>query len=161
MTLAEVFRRHGLAYLPATSCRWPGRRRVHVHALIAVGALTPTEEWQSPRRGFLFPVRALSRVFRGKFIAALGEARGADQSLAEALTDGQVWRALCQQLLRHDRVVYAKQPLGGPEQVLEYRARYTHRVAISNECLVGMDQTAVRFRVRWRAASWTPWPERS
>ena len=52
------------------------------------------------------------------------------------------------QLLAHDWVVYAKPPLGGPEQVLEYRGRYTHRVAISNERLVGMDATTIRFRVR-------------
>ena len=64
------------------------------------------------------------------------------------LADEKVWRALRQQLLAHDWVVYAKQPLGGPEQVLEYLGRYTHRVAISNERLVGMDETTVRFRVR-------------
>jgi hypothetical protein len=68
--------------------------------------------------------------------------------LAEELADEKVWRALRQQLLAHDWVVYAKQPLGGPEQVLEYLGRYTHRVAISNERLVGMDETTVRFRVR-------------
>jgi len=123
-------------------------RHVHVHALVAGGALTPAGEWRSPKRGFLFPVKALSRVFRGKFIAALVAARGGRQPLAEALADEKLWHALRQQLLRHDWVVYAKQPLGGPEQVLEERARYTHRVAISNERLVGMDETAVRFRVR-------------
>jgi hypothetical protein len=64
------------------------------------------------------------------------------------LADEKVWRALRQQLLAHDWVVYAKQPLGGPEQVLEYLGRYTHRVAISNERLVDMDATTVRFRVR-------------
>ena len=53
-----------------------------------------------------------------------------------------------QQLYAHDWVVYAKQPLGGPQQVLEYLGRYTHRVAISNERLVSMDETTVRFRVR-------------
>ena len=123
-------------------------RHVHVHALVAGGALTADGEWKSPKRGFLFPVRALSRVFRGKFMAALTEARGAGQPLATALADDKVWRALRQQLLAHDWVVYAKQPLGGPEQVLDYLGRYTHRVAISNERLVGMDETAVRFRVR-------------
>jgi hypothetical protein len=123
-------------------------RHVHVHALVAGGALTPAGEWQSPKRGFLFPVKALSRVFRGKFIAALAEARGAGQPLAEALADEKLWRALCRELYAHDWVVYAKQPLGGPEQVLEYLARYTHRVAISNERLVGMDEKTVRFRVR-------------
>lgn len=123
-------------------------RHVHVHALVAGGALTSEGEWKSPKRGFLFPVRALSRVFRGKFMAALSEARGAGQPLAAALADDKVWRALRQQLLAHDGVVYAKQPLGGPEQVLEYLGRYTHRVAISNERLVGMDETTIRFRVR-------------
>jgi hypothetical protein len=123
-------------------------RHVHVHAVVAGGALTPAGEWKSPKRGFLFPVHALSQVFRGKFMAGLSEARGAGQALAEALADEKVWRALRQQLLAHDWVVYAKQPLGGPEQVLEYLGRYTHRVAISNERLVGMDETTVRFRVR-------------
>jgi hypothetical protein len=123
-------------------------RHVHVHALVSGGALSPEGEWKSPKRGFLFPVRALSPVFRGKFIAALSEARGSGRPLVAELADEKVWRALRQQLLAHDWVVYAKQPLGGPEQVLEYLGRYTHRVAISNERLVGMDETAVRFRVR-------------
>jgi len=123
-------------------------RHVHVHALVAGGALTAEGEWKSPRRGFLFPVKALSSVFRGRFMAALSSARGAGQPLAEALADEKVWRALRRQLLTHDWVVYAKQPLGGPAQVLEYLARYTHRVAISNERLVDMDETTVRFRVR-------------
>ena len=91
---------------------------MHVHALAAGGALTPKGESKSPKRGFLLPVQARSRVFRGQFMAALGEARGAGQPLAEAPADEKLWRALRQQLLRHDWVVYAKQPLGGPEQVL-------------------------------------------
>jgi hypothetical protein len=123
-------------------------RHVHVHALVAGGALTPAGEWKSPKRGFLFPVKAPSRVFRGKFIAGLSEARGGGQPLAAALADEEAWQTLRRQLLAHDCVVYAKQPLGGPEQVLEYLGRYTHRVAISNERLVCMDATSVRFRVR-------------
>jgi hypothetical protein len=123
-------------------------RHVPVHALVAGGALTSEGEWKSPKRGFLFPVQALSRVFRGKFLAALSEARGSGRPLVAELADEKVWLALRQQLLAHDWVVYAKQPLGGPEQVLEYLGRYTHRVAISNERLVGMDETTVRFRVR-------------
>ena len=58
------------------------------------------------------------------------------------------WRELKQQLFRHDWVVYAKEPLGGPAQVLEYLSRYTHRVAISNERILGIDGETVRFRVR-------------
>ena len=123
-------------------------RHVHVHALVAGGALTPTGEWLAPKRGFLFPVKALSQVYRGKFIAALTEARASGRALAEALADEKTWTTLRAQLYAHDWVVYAKQPLGGPEQVLEYLGRYTHRVAISNERLVGMDETTVSFRVR-------------
>jgi len=119
-----------------------------LHALVAGGALRSAGECKSPKRGFLFPLRTLSRVFRGKFIAPLSDARGAGQRLAEALADEKLWHALHQQLYGHDWAVYAKQPLGGPEQVLEYLGRCTHRVAISNERLVETDKTTVRFRVR-------------
>lgn len=123
-------------------------RHVHVHALVAGGALTASGEWRSSKRGFLFPVKALSKVFRGKFVAALkaGREQGA---LATATTlDDNQWRSLLARLHAHEWVVYAKQPLGGPAQVLEYLGRYTHRVAISNERIVGMDDHEVRFRVR-------------
>lgn len=123
-------------------------RHVHVHALVAGGALTPAGQWASPRRGFLFPVKALSRVFRGKFIAALAAGRtSARPGPAARLTDPQ-WADLLVRLLAHDWVVYAKQPLGGPAQVLEYLARYTHRVAISNERILAITDTEVLFRVR-------------
>jgi len=120
-------------------------RHVHVHALVAGGALTPDGNWVAPKKGFLFPVRALSRVFRGKFVAALQTlwAAGGLPRLGQA-----EWRGLKAALFAHDWVVYAKQPLGGPEQVLEYLGRYTHRVAISNERLVAVDTHAVAFRVR-------------
>lgn len=121
-------------------------RHLHVHALVAGGALTAGGEWVSPRRGFLFPVRALSSVFRGKFLDALDGARG--QLRHDVAKSDPAWRALFAALRRHDWVVYAKQPLGGPAQVLEYLGRYTHRVAISNERILGMDGSAVRFRVR-------------
>ena len=68
--------------------------------------------------------------------------------MAEALGDEELWRARCRRLYAHDWVVYAKQPLGGPEQLLETLARYTHQAAISNERLVGMDETTRRLRVR-------------
>ena len=121
-------------------------RHLHVHALVAGGALTTDGQWVSPRRGFLFPVRALASVFRGKFLAALDAARG--QLRYDAALRDLSWRNLFAALRRHDWVVYAKQPLGGPAQVLEYLGRYTHRVAISNERILGMDGRVVRFRVR-------------
>ncbi len=126
-------------------------RHVHVHALVAGGALTATGEWVRPKRGFLFPVRALSKVFRGKFVAALTveQIAGKLPSVAAA----SEWRRLKAALYAHEWVVYAKQPLGGPAQVLEYLGRYTHRVAISNERIVGMDHGEVAFRVRADATS--------
>jgi hypothetical protein len=121
-------------------------RHLHVHALVASGALTAEGQWVRSKRGFLFPVKALSMVFRGKFIDALKQAREAGR-LRHADDDGK-WKKLLMELRRHDWVVYAKQPLGGPAQVLEYLSRYTHRVAISNERLVSLDDGKVAFRVR-------------
>ncbi len=121
-------------------------RHLHVHALVAGGALTADGQWVSAKRGFLFPVHALSSVFRGKFLDGLNTAR---RQLRHALAHSDtLWRDLFAALRRHDWVVYAKQPLGGPAQVLEYLGRYTHRVAISNERILGMDAGVVRFRVR-------------
>lgn len=122
------------------------RRHLHVHALVATGALGSDGQWIHGKRGYLFPETALSTVFRGKFIAALKQARR-DQRLGEHIGDDR-WRKLLIALRRHDWVVYAKQPLGGPAQVLDYLARYTHRVAISNERLVGLRNGEVAFRVR-------------
>ena len=119
----------------------------HLHALMAGGALTKDGAWVSPRRGFLFPAKALSAVFRGKFVAALQQERDGHLAGDPAL-DAAGWPALLATLYRHDWVVYAKQPMGGPAQVLDYLARYTHKVAISNHRLLGLDQGQVSFRVR-------------
>ena len=102
----------------------------------------------SAKRGFLFPVQALSGVYRGKFMDALDAASKAGGLRYEAAQSDDSWRTLCAALRRHDWVVYAKQPLGGPAQVLEYLGRYTHRVAISNERILGINGNCVRFRVR-------------
>ena len=122
-------------------------RHVHVHALIAGGALTDTGAWIKPKKGFLFPVKALSKVFRGKFVAGL-ERLYETGRLSALLASKADWSRLKPRLYAHDWVVYAKQPLGGPEAVLEYLGRYTHRVAISNERIVGIDGSEVAFRVR-------------
>ena len=123
-------------------------RHVHVHALVAGGALAADGHWQAAKPGFLFPVKALSRVFRGKFLDALDEARQTGRLRQEQALAGFAWPKLRADLLRHDWVVYAKQPLGGPAQVLEYLGRYTHRVAISNERILGVGEGQVAFRVR-------------
>lgn len=121
-------------------------RHVHVHALVAGGALSDTGEWISPKKGFLFPVRALSKVFRGKFVAGLDDL--CRQGYLPDFLNPLAWQNLKQDLYAHDWVVYAKQPLGGPQAVLDYLGRYTHRVAISNERIVGITHDQVAFRAR-------------
>lgn len=123
------------------------RRHVHVHALVAGGALTADGEWVAPKKGFLFPVRSLSRMFRGKFVAGLAALHSADRGSRWIAAEAD-WRRLKQSLYSHDWVVHAKQPLGGPEAVLDYLGRYTHRVAISNERILGIEAGEVLFRVR-------------
>jgi hypothetical protein len=109
-------------------------QHLHVHCLVAGGALDAAGQWVRSRRGFLFPVKALSAVFRGKFLAALGKL--------------PVQPALLAALRPKPWVVYAKRPFAGPEQVLEYLGRYTHRTAISNERLVSLEANTVRFRYK-------------
>lgn len=130
------------------------RRHLHVHALMACGALAGDAEraprWVEPKRSrrFLFPVHALSRVFRGKFLAALQRAE-ADGTLARDPAAGGAGRAQRRRaLLRRDWVVYAKSPLAGPAAVLDYLSRYTHRTAIGAERLVAIRGEQVLLRVR-------------
>ena len=100
--------------------------------------------------GFFLPVRVLSQLFRGKMLAALTERFAADRlhfhgPLSE-LADPARFRALCDQLRAKQWVVYAKPPFGGPEQVLKYLARYTHRVAIANSRITAANSDSVSFR---------------
>jgi len=126
------------------------RRHLHVHAVIACGALAADGQWQTPPRGprFLFPVTALSAVFRGKFMAALRQAHRQQALPRDPQGADALWGQRSKALYKHPWVVYAKTPLGGPAQVLDYLARYTHRTALSNERIVGMDAVHVRLRVR-------------
>ena len=127
------------------------RRHLHVHALMACGALAGDHSrWTQPKRApnFLFPVHALSRVFRGKFMHALAQA-GELAALPRDPADTALARAQrVQALHRHAWVVYAKTPLAGPAAVLDYLARYTHRTAIGNERLVAIAGDKVLLRVR-------------
>jgi hypothetical protein len=127
-------------------------QHLHVHALVAAGALSESGTWVRSRRGFLFPVKALSIVFRAKFLAALGEALARGQlALSDsttALAEPHAQRAFLAELRKHFWVVYAKRPFAGPQQVLAYLGRYTHRVAISNERLVSIEANSVRFRYK-------------
>jgi hypothetical protein len=130
------------------------RRHLHVHALMACGALCGLGDaaaWRAPVRGagFLFPVQALSRVFRGKFLASLSHALDT-MALARDPLAGDM-RALSEReanLRAHDWVVYAKTPLAGPAAVLDYLSRYTHRTAVGNERLVAIEGSQLQLRVR-------------
>lgn len=117
---------------------------------MACGVLAKDGQWSAParQRGFLFPVQALSRVFRGKFMAALAGARKAGKIGRDPQGQAPAWCERHRQLYRHDWVVYAKTPLGGPAQVLEYLSRYTHRTAISNERIASIGTSEVTFKVR-------------
>ena len=126
------------------------RLHLHVHAVMACGGLDAQGHWVAPKRspGFLFPVHALSKVFRAKFIEALRRAERSGELERDPSHTPSARQIRLAQLKRHDWVVYAKTPLAGPEVVLEYLSRYTHRVAISNERIVGMGDNAVHLRVR-------------
>ena len=93
-------------------------------------------------------MHALSGVFRGKFLDALRRASQAGELPLDPADTDRLRQARMKELTRHDWVVYAKTPLAGPEVVLDCLSRYTHRVAVSNERIVGLDTTGVRLRVR-------------
>jgi hypothetical protein len=126
----------------------------HVHCVVTGGGLScaasgqidAAPRWVSCRPGFFLPVRVLSRVFRGKFLAGLRAASDAGKlGLPAALAGPQARAAWYAALYATDWVVYSKPPFGGPEQVLKYLARYTHRVAISNARLVELRDGRVTF----------------
>jgi hypothetical protein len=123
----------------------------HLHCIVPGGGLSPDgERWVRCRDGFFLPVRVLSRLFRGKFLALLQSAFDHQQlgfhgNLHE-LEHPKVWEAYLETLQNKDWVVYAEPPFGGPEQVLRYLARYTHRVAISNQRLISSKDAKVTFR---------------
>ena len=127
-------------------------QHLHVHCLVTGGALAADGRWIYPRSGFLFPVKALSQVFRGKFLASLRRAFGSGTlALARstaALADARRRAALFAALHARPWVVYAKRPFAGPEQVLAYLGRYTHRIALTNSRLLSLDDHTVRFRYK-------------
>ncbi len=127
-------------------------QHLHVHGLVSGGALAPDGRWICPRRGFLFPVKALSQVFRGKFLAGLKRAFDsgalAPGGSTARFTDARSRAGLFAALHAQPWVVYAKRPFAGPEQVLQYLGRYTHRIALTNHRLVSLDDQTVRFRYK-------------
>jgi hypothetical protein len=117
----------------------------HVHCVVPGGGLSPDGTcWIASASNFFLPVRVLSRVFRGKFLARIRAAFAKGNLRFAADQFEQVLSAV----VSVDWVVYAKPPFGGPEAVLRYLARYTHRVAISNARLLDFEDGMVRFRYK-------------
>jgi hypothetical protein len=127
----------------------------HLHCIVAGGGLSRDgRRWVAASAHYLFPVRALAAVFRGKFCAGLQRLYGAGQlefhgQLAPWAARPQFQR-LVRQATRHPWVVYAKRPFAGPEQVLAYLSRYTHRVAISPRRLLHLDAQAQTVTFAWK-----------
>ncbi len=130
----------------------------HVHAVVTGGGLSPDgSRWVHSRRSkrgkqFFAPVKVLSRVFRGKFIALLKEAFRSGKlgfyGKLKPQADPHAFEHLLNKAVRHDWVVYAKRPFASPSCVLKYLARYTHRVAISNQRLVSLKDGMVSFHYK-------------
>ena len=127
------------------------RHHPHLHCVVPGGGLSPDGlRWVSCRQGFFLPVNVLARLFRRLFLAALAQAfengkltfHGTSACLAESHT----FHRLLASLRAREWWVYAKPPFGGPEQVLAYLGRYTHRVAISNHRLLKLENGQVTFR---------------
>jgi len=126
----------------------------HVHCVVPTGGFSPDgQRWIAPhKKNFFLPVKPLGHLFRGKFLAFLEEAFAA-HSLAfygrvRELAHPARFSELVSALVDKEWVVYAKPPFGGPQHVLQYLARYTHRVAISNGRLLRLENGQVHFR--WR-----------
>ena len=123
----------------------------HVHGIVPGGGLSPDgERWVACRRGFFLPVRVLSRLFRRRFLEALEAVhhRGQLQFFGKytELANPAAFARWLAPLRACEWVVYAKRPFAGPQAVLEYLSRYTHRVAISNQRLVAFNERGVTFR---------------
>ena len=127
----------------------------HVHCIVPSGGLDANEQWVGPKRtgrksGFLFPVEAMSKIFRSiflkEFMAAWRGGRLNPPPSAPTTTKNIViWR---RKRYRQDRVVYAKTPFGGPDAVVEYLGRYTHKTAIPNHRLIDLDGGKVSFHYK-------------
>jgi Putative transposase len=125
----------------------------HIHYVVPGGGLSPDHtRWISTPTNFFLPVKVLSPVFRDKFVEGLKDAFHHQHLVFHGqclpLADKKAFATFLCSLSAQDWVVYAKPPFGGPEHVLQYLARYTHRVAISNHRLLSVNQSEVRFR--WR-----------
>jgi hypothetical protein len=125
----------------------------HLHCVVPGGGLSPDgSRWISCRKGFFLPVRVLSRLFRRLFLELLEKSFDDGQlkffSSLQELQDRKAFLRYLAPLRKNEWVVYAKKPFAGPQQVLDYVGRYTHRVAISNNRILNIEGAQVTFRYK-------------
>jgi Putative transposase len=148
MLPGRVKKRIVAAIINSPGTRW---HHPHLHCVVPGGGLSSDgRRWVRGRAHFFFPVRVLSRLFRGIFLNGLQEAHAAGKlrfhGALHKLGHANAFAHLIKTCRSIEWVVYAKPPFGGPEQVLDYLGRYTHRVAISNNRLIRLDNGKVTFR---------------
>jgi len=127
------------------------QRHPHIHCVVPGGGLSPDHaRWISSHPRYFLPVKVLSATFRDKFVEGLEQAHVAGKlsfyGKCEPLADAEAFAAFLKPISEQDWVVYSKPPFGGPEHVLQYLARYTHRVAISNHRILSVDESHVTFQ---------------
>jgi hypothetical protein len=125
----------------------------HIHMIVPGGGISlDGTRWVSSRPAFLLPVRVLSKLFRRLFLTRMLELHAAGRLAffgdPVGLREERAFQSLIARLRKKNWVVYAKPPFGGPEAVLAYLSRYTHRVAISNRRLISLDERGVTFRYK-------------
>lgn len=126
----------------------------HIHCLVPAGGLSKRGKWIASRKNYLVPVRALSVLFRSKFIDHLRQAHKKRNLRLEGLC--AQWHSypsmnrLLNTVYRKDWVVYSKEPFAGPEKLLDYLGRYVKRIAISNERIIAINEVQKRVAFRWR-----------
>ncbi len=121
-------------------------QHIHLHCLIPGGALTEHNEWHMARSTYLFPVRALSRNFRGKMVSALRKAVTVGK--LNRITKACEIDSMLSRLMKREWVVYSKPCLTHADRIVGYLARYSHRIAISDQRIIGMDDDRVHFHYR-------------
>jgi len=121
-------------------------QHIHLHCLVPGGALSKTGEWHPAKSTYLFPVKVLSRLFRGKMVSALRKAEKSGELVRITAAD-EINRTL-DTLMKKDWVVYARHALKQPASIVKYLSRYTRKIALSESRIVSMDDDTVRFRYK-------------
>jgi hypothetical protein len=145
---ADRKRLHGQLGVTAVLHTWGQNlsQHVHLHCLIPGGALGEGQQWHPAKSNYLFPIQALSRHYRGNLVSALR--CSADKGQLKRVTHSDEVDRVLNQLMQKDWVVYSKPCINRTDSVIGYLAGYTHRIAISNQRIIGIDKDQVQFRYK-------------